>query len=105
MKTKKSVQFYSMASQVKKEWQDKLPAITHVDGTARVQTVTKEQNEWLYNLLTAFREKTGVGILLNTSFNVDGKPILSTLQDAFTILEKTQMDCLVIEDYYIKKTR
>lgn len=95
----------SFCPKVKEEWQDKLPAITHVDGTARVQTVTKEQNEWLYNLLTAFKEKTGVGVLLNTSFNVDGKPILSTLQDAFTILERTQMDCLVIEDYYIKKPR
>ena len=52
---------------VKKEWRKKLPSITHVDGTARVQTVTKEQNPWIYELLTKFKEKTGVGVLLNTS--------------------------------------
>ena len=68
---------------VKKEWRKKLPSITHVDGTARVQTVTKEQNPWIYELLTKFKEKTGVGVLLNTSFNVNGKPILNTVRDAF----------------------
>lgn len=93
----------SFCPKVREEWKDKLAAITHVDGTARVQTVTREQNEWLYDLLTKFEEKSGIGVLLNTSFNVDGKPILSTIRDAFTILEKTQLDCLVIENYYIKK--
>jgi len=93
----------SFCPTVKPEWRKKLAAITHVDNTARVQTVTREQNEWLYDLLTKFEEKTGVGVLLNTSFNVDGKPILSTCKDAFTILEKTEMDCLIIEDYYFKK--
>jgi predicted NodU family carbamoyl transferase len=93
----------SFCPKVKEEWRDKLAAITHIDGTARVQTVTREQNPWLYELLTKFKEKTGIGVLLNTSFNVDGKPILSTIKDAFTILEKTQMDALVIEDFYIKK--
>jgi carbamoyltransferase len=93
----------SFCPKVKDKWKNKLGAITHVDGTARVQTVTREQNEWLYDLLTKFEEETGVGVLLNTSFNVDGKPILSTCKDAFTILEKTEMDCLIIEDYYFKK--
>jgi carbamoyltransferase len=88
---------------VKEEWKDKLKSITHVDGTARVQTVTREQNEWLYDLLTEFEKITGIGVLLNTSFNVDGKPILSTVQDAFKILESTQLDNLVIENYYFKK--
>jgi carbamoyltransferase len=90
---------------VKEEWRDKLTAITHVDGTARVQTVTREENEWLYDLLTEMDAKTGVGVLLNTSFNVDGSPILSTVKDAFTILEKTQLDGLLIEDYYILKQK
>ena len=93
----------SFCPKVKEEWKEKLAAVTHVDGTARVQTVTREQNEWLYDLLTKFEEKSGIGVLLNTSFNVDGKPILSTIRDAFTILEKTQLDCLVIENYYIQK--
>lgn len=93
----------SFCPTVKPEWREKLAAITHVDNTARVQTVTKEQNEWLYNVLTEFKEKTGVGVLLNTSFNVDGKPILSTVRDAFEILGKTQLDGLVIEHYYFIK--
>jgi len=88
---------------VRKEWRTKLAAITHIDNTARVQTVTKEQNEWLYNLLTEFEKETGVGVLLNTSFNVNGKPILSTYKDAFIIYNNTELDCLLLENYYIRK--
>jgi carbamoyltransferase len=93
----------SFCPKVKEEWRDQLSAITHVDNTARVQTVTREQNEWLYDLLTEFEKHTGIGVLLNTSFNVDGKPILSTIQDAFKILKDTQLDGLILEKYYIKK--
>lgn len=93
----------SFCPEVKVEWRDKLAAITHVDGTARVQTVTREENEWLYDLITKFEEKTGVGVLLNTSFNVNGKPILSTVKDAFKIFNETQLDRLIIEDYYFTK--
>jgi len=99
----KESRWMSFCPKVKEEWKSRLGAITHVDGTARVQTVTRKQNEFLYDLLTEFEKVTGVGVLLNTSFNVDGKPILSTVQDAFTILEKTQLDALVIENTYIKK--
>jgi carbamoyltransferase len=99
----KESKWMSFCPKVREEWKEKLVAITHVDGTARVQTVTRDQNEWLYDLLTKFEEKTGIGVLLNTSFNVDGKPILSTIKDAFEIFEKTELDCLVIEDYYFKK--
>ena len=94
----------SFCPNVKEEWRDKLSSITHVDNTARVQTVTREQNKWLYDLITLFAEKTGVGVILNTSFNVAGKPILSTLTDAFDLFKNSQMDGLVIEDYYFKKT-
>jgi carbamoyltransferase len=76
-------------------------SITHIDGTARVQTVTREQNQFLYDLLTKFEEKTGIGVLLNTSFNVDGKPILSTYEDAAWVFKNTQMDKLILEDYYL----
>lgn len=93
----------SFCPKVKPEWREKLTSITHVDGTARVQTVTKEQNEFLYNLLTDFKEKTGIGVLLNTSFNVNGKPILSTIKDAVTVFQSTKMDCLLIENYYFSK--
>jgi carbamoyltransferase len=91
----------SFCPKVKDEWKEKLMSITHVDGTARVQTVTREQNEFLYDLLTKFEEKTGIGVLLNTSFNVDGKPILSTYEDATWVFKNTQMDRLILEDYYL----
>ena len=88
---------------VREEWREKLSAVTHVDNTARVQTVTEEQNPWLYNLLTEFEKSSGVGVLLNTSFNVAGKPISSSVKDAMEIFEKTDMECLMIEDVYMKK--
>ena len=88
---------------VKKEWKEKLSSITHIDGTARVQTVTREQNEFLYDLITAFEDAAGHGVLLNTSFNVAGKPILNTISDAMKVLESTQMDYLIIEDFYYGK--
>ena len=93
----------SFCPTVKEEWREKLVSITHVDGTARVQTVTEEQNPWLYNLLTEFEKKSGIGVLLNTSFNINGKPILSRYSDAFKLYDKTEMDCLLLEDYYFRK--
>jgi carbamoyltransferase len=93
----------SFCPTVREEWRDALTAITHVDNTARVQTVTREQNPWLYELLTRFEKQTGIGVLLNTSFNVNGKPILSTLSDAFYIYTQTQMDSLIVENLYFSK--
>ena len=80
-----------------------LPAVTHVDGTARVQTVTNEQNPFMYDLLGKFKERTGVGVLVNTSFNVDGKPILSTYRDAFKVFDDTQLDRLYLDGFYFSK--
>jgi carbamoyltransferase len=93
----------SFCPKVKEEWRDILVSITHVDGTARVQTVTREQNEWLYDLITEFEKISGVGVLLNTSFNVNGKPILSTFADAVNVYKTTQMDGLVLEDFMMFK--
>jgi len=95
----------SFAPLVKEEYRSKLPAITHVDGTARLQTVTRDQNRLLYDLLTEMDKTTGVGVLLNTSFNVNGRPILTTVKDIFTILKNTQLDGSVIEDLYVTKHR
>lgn len=95
----------SFAPLVKEEYRNKLPAVTHIDNTARLQTVTKEQNPLLYNLLTEMDKATGIGVLLNTSFNVSGKPILTTIKDVFTILKNTQLDGSVIENLYITKHR
>jgi carbamoyltransferase len=63
--------------------------------------VTREQNEWLYDLLTEFENKTGVGVLLNTSFNINGKPILSTYEDALWVFKNTRLDKLILDNYYI----
>lgn len=101
----KESRWMSFCPKVREEWRDKLVSITHVDGTARVQTVTKEQNEWLYDLLTDFEKKTGCGVLLNTSFNVNGKPILSRYSEALKVYDNTEMDALILQDYYFKKFR
>mgnify|MGYP003144040500 CR=1 FL=1 len=93
----------SFCPRVREEYRKKLSEITHVDGTARVQTVTAEQNPWLYEILTLMDKETGIGVLLNTSFNIAGKPILNTVRDAFYIFNKKELDRLVIENYYFKK--
>ncbi|NBW40800.1 hypothetical protein EBR25_07325 [bacterium] len=80
-----------------------IPAVTHVDYSARVQTVTSETNPRFHALLTSFREKTGCGVLVNTSFNVRGEPIVGTPSDAYTCFMRTEMDCLVVGDYLLLK--
>lgn len=93
----------SFCPKVREEWKDRLGAIVHVDGTARVQTVTRKQNSFLYDLLTLMDQRIGVGVLLNTSFNIAGKPILNSYKDAIWMLENTQMDCLYLDKYLIQK--
>jgi carbamoyltransferase len=93
----------SFCPKVRPEYRKILASITHVDGTARVQTVTKEQNKFLYELLVDFEKITGMGVLLNTSFNVAGKPILSTYSEAWDVYKQTEMDGLILEGYYFKK--
>ncbi len=80
-----------------------LPAITHVDGSARVQTVSKKTNNCLFNLLSEFKKITNVGVLINTSFNERGEPIVCTPDDAFKTFMRTGMDVLVIGDFLILK--
>ena len=81
-----------------------LQAITHLDFSARVQTVSKADNPKYWNLLTCFKEISGKGILVNTSFNVRGEPIVCTPEDAIICFMNTDMDILVVEDYlYIKE--
>jgi carbamoyltransferase len=93
----------SFCPKVKEKYKNIIPAIVHVDGTARVQTVTREQNQKLYDLITEFKKLTGIGVLLNTSFNVDGKPILSTLGDAFKVFESTELSGVYVEDFYFHR--
>ena len=80
-----------------------LPAVTHVDGSARVQTVSESQNPRFHRLISQFQRLTGVPVLLNTSFNVRGEPIVNTPQEAFNSFAHTDMDYLVLGDCLIAK--
>jgi carbamoyltransferase len=80
-----------------------IPAVTHVDYTSRIQTVHKETNEKYYNLIKKFKEITGCPILINTSFNVRGEPIVNTPKDAFNCFMGTELDVLVIGNCYMEK--
>ncbi len=80
-----------------------IPAVTHVDFSARVQTIHKETNERYWLLLDAFKRMTGSGLMINTSFNVRGEPPVCTPEDAYKCFMRTEMDYLVIGDYIYKK--
>jgi carbamoyltransferase len=80
-----------------------LPAVTHIDYSARVQTVTREVNPAYYELLEEFERLTGCGVLVNTSFNVRGEPIVCTPEDAYTCFMRTEIDCLALEDFVLDK--
>ncbi|MBF0120123.1 MAG: carbamoyltransferase [Desulfobacterales bacterium] len=81
-----------------------IPVITHIDYSARIQTVDKETNGRYWHLINAFKEITGYGIIVNTSFNVRGEPIVCTPEDAYLCFMKTNMDWLVIEDFLFDKS-
>ena len=95
--------FMLRAKQVRPEWKDRIPAIVHVDGTARVQTVRREQNERMYDLLMEFDKLTGVPVLVNTSFNIKGEPIVETPQDAMNCFIHTGIDYLALHDTLVSK--
>jgi carbamoyltransferase len=80
-----------------------VPAVVHVDGTGRLQTLTKEMNGNFYELVQRFYQKTGVPLVLNTSFNVAGYPIVETPADAIACLTETELDCCVFEDQIVFK--
>jgi carbamoyltransferase len=81
-----------------------IPAVTHVDYSARIQTVRREENPRYYELLAAFEQLTGCAVLVNTSFNVRGEPIVCTPADAYRCFMRTEMDALVIGDFILLKT-
>jgi carbamoyltransferase len=88
---------------VRPEMADRVPAIRHVDGTARAQTVSREQSPLFHELLERFRERTGVPVLVNTSFNTRGKPIVCTPQDALECFYTSPIDVLAIGGYVLQK--
>jgi carbamoyltransferase len=86
---------------VKAVWRDKLPAITHVDGTARVQTVSRTTNQRFYDMLKAFESRSGIPMLLNTSFNVRGQPIVCTPVEAVDTFLMAGLAALVIDNFIV----
>ncbi len=95
--------FMQFAADVRPEYSSSLPAITHVDGTARLQTVEERNTPFLYALLKAFEAKTGYPILLNTSLNGPGQPLVESPQDALECLQATDMHALAMLPYLIRK--
>jgi carbamoyltransferase len=88
---------------VKQGKQHLLPATTHVDGTARLQTVHRDMSPNYYRLIERFGEATGVPVLLNTSFNLRGEPIVNTPSEAFQTFSRSDMDLLVVENCLVHK--
>ena len=91
----------TFVAEIRDEYKDKIPAVVHEDGTGRLQTVTREQNEFLYDLITEFSKVSDHAVLLNTSFNVNGKPILTRVADAFDILANTELDAVYYQERLI----
>ena len=82
------------------EVRSQIPAVTHIDNSARIQTINNESNKHLYNLLSKF-EKNKLSGLVNTSFNVRGEPMVNTPKEAFECFMGTNLDILVIENFYL----
>ena len=80
-----------------------VPAVTHVDYSARIQTVSKDTNPKYYKLLSEFNEKTNCPIIINTSFNIRGEPIVNSPLDAFNCFMGTDLDTLIIGNFYLEK--
>jgi len=80
-----------------------LPAITHIDYSARIQTVHRDDNPAYYDMIRAFKDRTGYGVIVNTSFNVRGEPIVCTPRDAYLCFMRTEIDVLVLENYVLEK--
>ncbi|OGD88868.1 hypothetical protein A3I53_01585 [Candidatus Curtissbacteria bacterium RIFCSPLOWO2_02_FULL_40_13b] len=88
---------------VKKNMRKVIPAVTHVDGSGRLQIISAEQNPRYYNIIKKFGQKTGVYVLLNTSFNLKGEPIVNSPQNAFDTFSKSGLDILALERYIVRK--
>ena len=95
--------FMLYVTPVKPSEQKTLPAITHVDGTGRLQTVFREENPLYYRLIERFGQATGVPVVLNTSFNLRGEPIVTTPANAFNTFSKSEMDSLVLGNFLVEK--
>jgi len=93
-----------LVADVRPEKRKEIPAVTHVDGSARIQTIRRDQHPKYYDLLKAFDRRTGCGVIINTSFNVRGEPIVESPKDALNCFLNTDMDYLVLGNCLLKKT-
>jgi carbamoyltransferase len=92
-----------VTSNVKDEWKSKIPAVTHIDGTSRYQSVDSSMNERYHKLISSFYSKTGIPLVLNTSFNGPDEPIVETPQDAINTFLRQGLHYLVIDNFLIFK--
>jgi carbamoyltransferase len=95
--------FMTATFDVKNEWSKRIPATTHINNTARVQTVSSNENKKFYKLIKNFYKITGIPCVLNTSFNIRGQPIVETPFDALATFAANGIDCLIINDYFLIK--
>lgn len=95
--------FMLYVTDVREEKRAVIPAVTHVDGTGRLQTVRREESPRYHRLIETFGQATGVPVILNTSFNLKGEPIVNTPQEAFNTFSRSEIDLLVLGDYVIEK--
>ena len=94
--------FMQHVVKIRPEWRERLPAVTHVDGTGRLQTVDAASNPLYYQLIEAFRRQTGIGMVLNTSFN-ENEPIVDTPEQALDCFRRTDMDALCLGRWVLTK--
>jgi len=95
--------FMLMVYPVFRKWHKKLPSVTHVDGSGRLQTIRRKQNPLYYDVIKEFGKLSGIPILINTSFNIRGEPIVCTPYDAYRCMTGTGIDCLVIDRFLVKR--
>ncbi len=95
--------FMLLAAQVSSKYKGKIPAVTHIDGSARIQSISKHQNPFIYDIILKYASLTGIPVILNTSFNDNNEPIVESPYDAINTFLKTNIDILVIEDFIVYK--
>jgi carbamoyltransferase len=95
--------YMSYAPVVREEYRERLISITHADNTSRLQTVKREQHELFYDILSQLEKVGKIPVILNTSFNIRGRPILTSYEDAFHVLKETELDFLITEEFIVEK--
>jgi carbamoyltransferase len=97
--------FMTITLSVKHGWKERIPGVLHVDCTARPQVIRKQDDPYYYSIVERFHAKTGVGCLVNTSFNIHEEPIVNSPEDAILAFRNNAVDVLVLENYLVEKNR